>query len=130
MSTIMIKNQKELQDTITDEEVNVFLKQFAKNELVNKNFLIQITDEFAKIEKQEKKVTDIVMNAVLYADFRKLKEVDPNTSRQLLMRGLMAYIWEARLWVQKSCSDNEIKLYSDLKSLKEDFPTIQYEEST
>lgn len=122
----VITSMVDLEPQITDEEINEFLKQFAKPKIAKKKILEILASKFAEIEKEEKIVTDIVMNAKTFADFRKFHdEVDTICDGNLLKKGLMAFIWGARLWVNKNCLDNVVKIYSDEKSLKEDFPELQ-----
>ena len=125
----MIFEKEKLNNNIfTDEEVNKYLRDFAVKKLMYLKVQEILIEAFKEIESQNKKVTDVVMNAYFFSHLRKFPSdiFEPMTDYNLLKKGLMGTLWgSATVWVTRLILDNEIKVYSENdESLKKDFPEI------
>lgn len=122
---MQIKKLSDVKKTVSEQEIQSYLKKKAVEDITEAKFLGLLADEFAKIEQKNIQVTDFVMNADTYSDFRQLKMMDLEMKRNNLERGLFGYLWGARLWVQTSVPDGEVKLYGEGdEALNRDFPLI------
>ena len=127
MQTIKIKTFESCKKNITQKEITAFLQSWAKSQIANQKFASQMLDGFAKIESGDTRVSDIVMTALTYADFRRsLRDYMTVTNKKSeLMTGLMCVVFGANLWVNRQAKDHEAKLYEEKSpQLKKDFPAI------
>ncbi len=120
-----------VKENLTKKQIWDLLQNFAINNLApnfaNKVWLSNLADGFAKVETNDKRVSDIVMDPISYAPMRKFgRDVfEPVTQASILKFGLLGMIWGANIWVTNDTKCNEISIYVENdEELKKDFPKI------
>lgn len=70
---------------------------------------------FTSVEAEDKRVSQVWLNAHNFADVRKFcgSEFDPSGSRELLKRGLMGRLWGADVYASRKIPQGWAKLVSD-----------------
>lgn len=117
--------ESDLLRKITIGEIIDFFTNDIKKSIMKKKAVEVLADLFAKIERHELRVEDIVVNAEYYSLIRKYCNdlIDPSTKKEELQKGFMCKIWGANLWVNKGAT--EISCYSEnCQQLEIDFPGI------
>jgi len=111
--------------TVTDEEVQEYLKSLAIKGVMEKKILSNLMDAFALVETHELRVSDVVMSSKYYSLLTKYAatHLDRNTQKEYLYKGFFAMLWGANIWVLSKAED--INCYpEDSDKLKEDFPEV------
>lgn len=129
---MIIKSLDEIGAAVTEQEILEYMEERQenyRNSIAQHKFMEQLLDEFAKIESRNVRVSDMVMNGTTFANFRKLSRdnLDLETDRENLRRGILAMLWGARIWVIEVAPDmlqnNEIKFYGENDpAFARDFP--------
>jgi hypothetical protein len=117
--------ESELLKNITIGELIDFLITHIKKDVMKKKVVEVLLNLFAKIERHDVRVEDIVTNAEYYSLIRKYCQdlIDPSTRKDEIQKGFMGKIWNSNLWVNKSVT--EISCYSkNCQQLEIDFPGI------
>lgn len=117
--------ESELLNSITIGEMIDFIVTYIKKEVMKSKIKVVLSSMFAKIERNDIDVGDVVVNAEYYSLIRKHcgDVIDPTTKKDEIQKGFMCKIWNTNLWVNSRAA--EINCYSkDCEQLEKDFPEI------
>ena len=112
----------ELSKEIKDGEALILASTDHAQDTVQANYTCShtIADGFAKVEKNNVRVSHIYMNALNYVDLRKWDRdtLDIETQASILKLGQMATLWGARLIVTRELEQGDIRFlgYDDPKN--------------
>jgi len=124
---MLIKKLAEIEKTVTEEEIQENIKARAIKDVLESRFLNQLVGEFKKIESEEKRVSDIVINARTFSDFKGISLLTLTFKCDVmdLPVGAVAVLWGATLWVHEDIPEWEMRVYGEGDTaLKADFPSI------
>jgi hypothetical protein len=125
--SLTMRPYNDIKKEVSEEEIQNYLKDFAQNKLTEIRFTMSLSEWFNDMEERGKSVSDIVVNHKLFEDFRKIGSgpVDITTRKHFIEKGLRAFIWGVRIWVDDGITGNQVRLYAENDtSLELDFPTI------
>ena len=100
--------------SVTEQEIQAELRHQAIKSVVDKKLVDQLLAGFQEIEKEEHIVSDIVMNANTFENFRAMHEyIDYEMNAPRLRQGLFGYLFGARLWVNRELAYGEVRFYRE-----------------
>jgi len=110
---------------VTDKDLKRAMKQIASKSVIKDRVINLFLDAWKPVEDENRRVTDVVMNAYIYSILRKYGKdmLDVSYLATEIRRGLMGMLYGARVWV---CRDaTEIKCYGENSSeFMKQFPLL------
>jgi hypothetical protein len=109
---VILPSRSEFSEKITKEAINEYLVKFATDRIMSNMAIYPFGVMFSSFYASGKKVVDIVMDSVEYNKFRGLckDHITVVTEANKITLGLLAYLWGARVWVNKDVKG--IKCYA------------------
>lgn len=123
-NVLYLPDSKVLRNKVSEKDIQDFLKEFAAEKIISRTISSHLATAFALIESKEQRVADVIMDANEFCKIRRFSKsdvFDSSCKASELKRGLMGWLWGARVWVQNDAKG--IVCYPE-KTIEKKYPFI------